>query len=493
MLFRFFLVLFLAHTLVLPSQARPKLPKGHGVSLGGIILTDVPPNEGRSTKLPYTPVTDVEVTLSGDALPKEMDSSKLKSISDEKGFFHFDELPKGSYTLVFVKAGFVTVTKDAAVEDAAGFPTNLRITMNPRGYTGGSEQPSGSGTVYVAFGERQASVVSNSRDGGGMSIDTDPVQAIAAGADPLTLGGNPVPSFNPNDAEQNLTSDDPNTLMIYPPTAPSRTWFSKLSSRPFWVCFNKTGSVLYVSTAEQTILVFDSAHGNRLLANLPAKGPVTDLTPSLDGRYILASVIGNDGVLVVDTNINEATNFLPCLSSPRAAAMSGGRIFVVEGANSSGQLEALDCLTGKRLGLARVGANPTGIAVTPDGKRLLVVNSGSASVSVLDALTLSEQSRIQVGVNPTKVAICPDGSRAVVTNKGSDSVSLIDLQSMAVVSSIPVGQGPIGVVISLDSQRAYVGCKDSGTVVMLDLRSCRLMHTSIPMPHSAPYGLAIRP
>ena len=69
-----------------------------------------------------------------------------------------------------------------------------------------------------------------------------------------------------------------------------------------------------------------------------------------------------------------------------------------------------------------VGLLPTGIAVTPDGTKAYVANSGS-NVSVIDTTTNTLSSSITAGNNPTAVAITPDGTFAYVCNYGDGTAS----------------------------------------------------------------------
>jgi len=405
---RLLVVLLLCLLCPVASHARPKEQQVKGVSIGGIVMTDAPSDTGPN-KYGYNAVEGVHCTVSGanvsaadlekDKKEKDPDKKKYECITDEKGFFHFNALPKGDYTVTFEKAGYPTQTKSAHVTGEV-IGDNLHITMNTKDYTSFDGTPTGPGTVYVAFAERQANVASNGENGDGLKLGNSNtlMQALAAGADPMSISGNAPVQGNSKDMEVNGITTEPNSLMIYPPQAPGKTNYTKLKIHPYWVCFNKTGSTLYISSAEQLVQVLDAKNGNRLLQNLPTQGPVTDLSSSLDGRYILVSIIGNHSIMLIDSTTNFPTNLLPCAGPPRAAAMSGDRVFVVEGDTATGHIQILNAVSGASLGMVQVGANPTGIAISPDGRKIFVANSGAASISVLDALTMKEITRIGVGV-----------------------------------------------------------------------------------------------
>lgn len=92
------------------------------------------------------------------------------------------------------------------------------------------------------------------------------------------------------------------------------------------------------------------------------------------------------------------------------------------------------------LGRIPVGTAPVGIAVTPDGRRVLVTNSnrfaGSAddrqSVTVIDPARVAEGAKailgeIPAGAFPRELRLMPNGRTLVLTNFNSKTVQLVDL------------------------------------------------------------------
>src|SRR5262249_20985514 len=77
-----------------------------------------------------------------------------------------------------------------------------------------------------------------------------------------------------------------------------------------------------------------------------------------------------------------------------------------------------------------VGASPTGVSFSPDGKLVLVANRGDGTVSVLtvNGKTLTPTSTIQLGdakSGPCHVAFLPDGKRALLTRDGDHPMSVL--------------------------------------------------------------------
>src|SRR5918996_6341394 len=79
-----------------------------------------------------------------------------------------------------------------------------------------------------------------------------------------------------------------------------------------------------------------------------------------------------------------------------------------------------------------------------------VTNSTSSNVSVIDTSTNTEVlPRIPVGANPLGVAITPDGAFAYVVNHSNTNVSVIDTSTNTeVFPRIPVAGGPFGIAIT---------------------------------------------
>lgn len=141
-----------------------------------------------------------------------------------------------------------------------------------------------------------------------------------------------------------------------------------------------------------------------------------------------------------------------------------------------------------------VGTFPRGIALTPDGTRVYVVNSGPqgdpqtvGTISVIDTATNAVVDTIPLGIGfPLELVFTPDGGTAYVPISkysggtitiGTDRVAVVDTAAGAVVTTIPLpggtstGTGPVGVVITPDGSRIYVTKRCVGSVAVIDRHS----------------------
>ena len=123
-----------------------------------------------------------------------------------------------------------------------------------------------------------------------------------------------------------------------------------------------------------------------------------------------------------------------------------------------------------------VGSVPKYVAVTPDGKTVLVTNWCSWDLSVINASTGQETARIPLGGKyPRGIAISPDSRTAYLALMGSDRVVRVDLAARTVHPYAQTGDGPRHIVESPDGKYLYVTNNGDGTVSKLDRATGRII------------------
>jgi YVTN family beta-propeller protein len=118
-----------------------------------------------------------------------------------------------------------------------------------------------------------------------------------------------------------------------------------------------------------------------------------------------------------------------------------------------------------QVGRVKVGAQPTDVAYGPDG-RLFVANAGSDSVSIIHDGQVAETVRTDlssdgpIGATPSSLAVSRDGNRLYVANSGENDVAVIDIAHpghAAVLGFIPTGQYPSAVAVTPDGGTLVIG------------------------------------
>jgi DNA-binding beta-propeller fold protein YncE len=97
------------------------------------------------------------------------------------------------------------------------------------------------------------------------------------------------------------------------------------------------------------------------------------------------------------------------------------------------------------------------IAITPDGRRLLIADRTSGRLAVVNTsdLTVSKVVAIPTGTGSASSAVSPDGTRLYL---GGDSrIHVVDLSTLTTGAPWKVGGAVRGLAVSKDGQRVFVG------------------------------------
>jgi len=118
----------------------------------------------------------------------------------------------------------------------------------------------------------------------------------------------------------------------------------------------------------------------------------------------------------------------------------------------------------------RVGLVPKYVAVTPDGKYVLVTDWCSWDLRIIDAAKGQVVATLPMnGSYPRGIAVSPDSSTAYVAVMGSDDVEKINLTTLSVEGSFVVGENPRHVVMDPAGQYLYLSLNAPGEVVKVSL------------------------
>jgi YVTN family beta-propeller protein len=185
---------------------------------------------------------------------------------------------------------------------------------------------------------------------------------------------------------------------------------------------------------------------------------------------------------------------IPVGTPPTLLAMSsdGARVF----AASSGKLTIIRTSDDQVQTTVPIAAYTSGVAVTLDGKRVLVDNVTGVSLAVVDAATGAVQKPIPliIEIHPggfERIAVAPDGRRAIVANQRKEYLAVADLSGAPARESL-LDMRPSDVTFSPDGRSLFVtGCRDfctTGTVEVLDAATLQTVRSFDVGP--SPYRFA---
>jgi YVTN family beta-propeller protein len=233
-----------------------------------------------------------------------------------------------------------------------------------------------------------------------------------------------------------------------------------LTAHPNNISIAKDGRRVYVAIAAApgTLDIVDTATLEKV-KSIPMKGALHNTYVTPDGKYVVSGSIPGKVITVVDAKTDAIAWTLDRELGIRCMAFSTNPdgstkwIFVqLSGYNGFAVIDFATHMEINRIKLPDLepgkkpfmyGGNEShGLAVTPDGKTLVVnsrLNTAVYSYSLPDLKLLGS---VEVGRSPDWVTITPDSKTAYVANAASNSVSVVDIKSMKEITRIPVGEVP---------------------------------------------------
>lgn len=195
------------------------------------------------------------------------------------------------------------------------------------------------------------------------------------------------------------------------------------------------------------------------------------------GAIAVASSRGLNTVTVFDKVSGRVGGVVPTGREPSGIALSEGRRRAYVAIAGEDRVDVLDLFENAVVDRLRMksGDAPVEVALTPDGRTLLVVNSGSNTLSFIDPAALFEMNRVSVGSRPGSVLVDPTGRRAFVFNEFSDTISLIDIPSSTVAGTVATESAPVRGQFNRDRTRLFVIHRNSPYLTVLNPSSLSLI------------------
>lgn len=255
-----------------------------------------------------------------------------------------------------------------------------------------------------------------------------------------------------NEADSTLDVVDAKTLLV--------TNKIPLSGHPNNIAAGRDGRRVYVAIRQEpgAVDVIDTQSVAKV-KSIPIKGAVHNTYVTPDGRYVVAGSIAGKTLTVIDAQTEQTVWVMDFDLGVRPIAFepnpdgSTKRMFVQ--LSDLNGFAVVDFMTRKEVTRIKLPELPAGkapfegggnashgLAVTADGKTLVVCSRLNSSVYTYSLPDLKLLGSVEVGKAPDWVTLTPDSKSAYVANAQSNSVSVIDIKSVKEVTRIPVGQVP---------------------------------------------------
>src|SRR5258706_1992760 len=313
-------------------------------------------------------------------------------------------------------------------------------------------------TVSVRPADRKVRIIQTNSAGDNIHIidpATNKVVGVITGIE-VNHGAAVAPDgsriYISDEAESTLDVVDAKTLKV--------TNRIPLSGHPNNIAVGRDGRRVYVGIiqAPGAVDVIDTS-SLKNVKTLQTKGSIHNPYVTPDGKYVVAGSIAGKTVNVFDAQTEQPAWTLEMDLGVRPMTFNtnpdGTTKWIFVQLSGFNGFAVVDFATHKEINRIKLPALPSGkdpflqggneshgMAVTSDGKTLVVnsrLNSAVYSYSLPDLKLLGS---VDVGRAPDWVTLTPDGKTAYVANAASNSVSVVDIGSMKEITRIPVGQVP---------------------------------------------------
>jgi DNA-binding beta-propeller fold protein YncE len=134
------------------------------------------------------------------------------------------------------------------------------------------------------------------------------------------------------------------------------------------------------------------------------------------------------------------------------------------------------------------------LAMTPDGTRLLAVDTADNRLLIFDITTATAVplGEIPVGLDPVSVR-ARSNTQAWVVNHISDSISVVDLTAGNVITTLATADEPADVVFAGSPQRAFVSCSQANQVMVFDPADLSAAPVTLDIAGEDPRAMAVSP
>ncbi len=239
----------------------------------------------------------------------------------------------------------------------------------------------------------------------------------------------------------------------------------------------------------------------KILTTLDVGRSAKDLAFSPDGRSAYVLDPADQQLIFLDwegvpgsspeARIPRVTTRLRLEGTPSDLALSpDGKTLVVAEA-SPDSITFIDAVTHAILGSTGVGKSPGPMAILPDNSKVFVADTGEEKVSVATLPGRKLLSHIEIGVRPAALLLKPDGGEIFILGESSSTLVIVDAFHDNVEQTFPLGLNPVAGVFRRDMSVLYIANAGDGTVLALDVPNRQLLaSTQVGMK---PLALALTP
>jgi DNA-binding beta-propeller fold protein YncE len=168
---------------------------------------------------------------------------------------------------------------------------------------------------------------------------------------------------------------------------------------------------------------------------------------SADGRQIYTANISGNTISLIDRTgaANWLVTSLSVGKGPEGFALTPDGKELWAAGSRDGSVSIIDIAAKRVTRTFNVQTKRSNrLRFTPDGRLVLISDLDAGELLILERETRKDLKRIKLGSEPAGILIPPDGARAYVAVTGDSNIAVIDLKTFDLVERISTGQNPDG-------------------------------------------------
>ena len=236
----------------------------------------------------------------------------------------------------------------------------------------------------------------------------------------------------------------PNTLAALDASTGRVLGVVQIGKRPIGVTSPKGTAKVYTADERSNQLTVVSKNDFSIVTHIAMGAFPHHLMASPNGKLLYVGEYGTNKVGVVDTTTDTLAAEWEASANPLAKTHavsipgSGKELYATnEGSTqaANGTLSKLDPATGERLWEVPIGARPSEVLVTPNGKTAYVTLRNENALKVFDVsgdAPAGPTGEVVVGGSPDTLQITGDGKTLVVGLRSIPQMALVDTETLAV-------------------------------------------------------------
>jgi len=193
----------------------------------------------------------------------------------------------------------------------------------------------------------------------------------------------------------------------------------------------------------------------------------------------------HSAVTFTDLRTGKITRVVKVGPEPEGVGVSPDGKLVVATSETANLAHFIDTATGKLLDSVPVGSRPRFVLFLNHGKTVWVSSEQRGTISIFDAAThqivrtidLTQSFDIPEPVQAIEMRATHDEKRVFVAMGRSNRVAEIDPATDQVVRSFPTGERTWGIGLSPDETRLYAASDLSGTLTIIDIVHNKVLRT----------------